>query len=49
MGWKFDITIALLTDLVVQNAKHERKNVDSKIMDIVTYKVFKRTYWMLNK
>jgi len=40
--WIFEIITELLTALEVQNTKLKRKNIHSKIIDIVTCKAFKK-------
>jgi len=42
----FDHITDILTALVVQNTAHKRKNIDSKIIDIATWKAFKQ--WLLD-
>jgi len=37
----FEIKIELLTALEVQSTEHSRRNIDSKIIDVVTSKAFK--------
>jgi len=43
--WIFVVITELSTALVDRDTEHERKNVHSKIIDIVTGKAFKKGLW----